>query len=173
MSVAVARGDTGAMLYAIVAMTAMIVLLDQLLWRPVVVWAEKFRVEEGGADHAQSSWFLSWLRRSQLIGSLVERLKQPSSRDPSRQQRAIRSGPARSRKLGKTVSILLLLALLLGSLLGGYRLFELLRLGAQWYGVFKVIAGAMAVPAGLRDAAISYPFRGSERLWKLYLPAIL
>jgi len=260
MSVAVARGDTGAMLYAIVAMTAMIVLLDQLLWRPVVVWAEKFRVEEGGAAHAQSSWFLSWLRRSQLIGSLVERLKQPSSRDHSRQQRAIRSGPARSRKLGKTVSILLLLALLLGSLLGGYRLFELLRLvsiaqwkqtvfsglftlgrvllatalgtvwtvpvglaiglsprlsqllqpviqllasfpapmlfpavtailaaagvslgwgsvvlmllGTQWYVLFNVIAGAMAVPADLREAAISYHFRRSERLWKLYLPAI-
>src|SRR6266852_1142237 len=227
MSVAVARGDTGAMLDAIVAMTAMIVLLDQLLWRPVVVWAEKFRVEEGGAAHAQSSWFLSWLRRSQLIGSLVERLKQPSSRDHSRQQRAIRSGPARSRKLGKTVSILLLLALLLGSLLGGYRLFELLRLvsiaqwkqtvfsglftlgrvllasfpapmlfpavtailaaagvslgwgsvvlmllGTQWYVLFNVIAGAMAVPADLREAAISYHFRRSERLWKLYLPAI-
>src|SRR5258708_21721518 len=126
---AVARGDTGAMVYAIVEMSAMIVLLGQLLWRPVVVWAEKFRVEEGGAAQAQSSWFLSWLRRSQLLASLVEQLKQLGSRDHSRQQRAIRSRPARSRNLGKTVSVLFLLALLLGSLLGGYRLFELLRLG--------------------------------------------
>ena len=29
-------------------MMLMIVVLDQLLWRPVVVWAQKFRVEEGG-----------------------------------------------------------------------------------------------------------------------------
>src|SRR5260370_38335959 len=98
----------------------MIVLLDQLLWRPVVVWAEKFRVEEGGADHAQSSWFLRWLRRSQLIGSLVERLKQATSRNHSRQPRAIRSRPARSRKTGKTGTILLLLARLLGTLRAGY-----------------------------------------------------
>src|SRR6266851_2189913 len=191
MSVAVARGDTGAMLDAIVAMTAMIVLLDQLLWRPVVVWAEKFRVEEGGADHAQSSWFLSWLRRSQLIGSLVERLKQPSSRDHSRQQRAIRSGPARSRKLGKTVSMLLLLVIQLlpsfpepmlfpavtailaaAGVSLGWGSVVLMLLGTQWYVLFNVIAGAMAVPADLREAAISYHFRRSERLWKLYLPAI-
>jgi NitT/TauT family transport system permease protein len=259
MSVAVARGDRGAMVYAILAMTAMIILLDQLLWRPVVVWAEKFRVEEGGAAQAQSSWFLSWLRRSQLIGSLVEFLKHFGSRDLP-QRPAIRSRPARSRKLGKTISMLLLVALLLGALIGGYRLFELLRLvstaqwkqtvfaalitlgrvllatalgtlwtvpvglaiglsprlsqllqpviqllasfpapmlfpavtailaaagvslgwgsvvlmllGTQWYVLFNVIAGAMAVPADLREAAVSYHFPRSERLWKLYLPAI-
>ena len=46
----------------------MIVALDQLLWRPVVVWAQKFRVEEGGdADAMMSSWFLDWLRRSRSI----------------------------------------------------------------------------------------------------------
>ena len=32
----------------VVAMAVMIVALDQLLWRPVVVWAQKFRVEESG-----------------------------------------------------------------------------------------------------------------------------
>lgn len=62
MSVAVERGDVPAMLWAIVAMTLMIVLLDQLLWRPVVVWAQKFRVEEGGDQEAPSAWFLDWLR---------------------------------------------------------------------------------------------------------------
>ena len=36
----------------------MIVALDQLLWRPVVAWAKKFRVEEGGAQEETTSWFL-------------------------------------------------------------------------------------------------------------------
>src|SRR5438128_438081 len=39
-----------AMLWAILAMVLMIVALDQLFWRPVVVWAQKFRVEEGGSE---------------------------------------------------------------------------------------------------------------------------
>ena len=46
------------------AMVMMIIFLDQLLWRPVVVWSQKFRVEEGGAEQQQSSWFYDWLRRS-------------------------------------------------------------------------------------------------------------
>src|SRR5580693_3260162 len=60
MSVAVEQGRIDAMLWAILAMTLMIVLLDQLLWRPVVVWAQKFRVEEGGDLRPMSSWFLHW-----------------------------------------------------------------------------------------------------------------
>ena len=47
MSVAVAAGDGRAMVAAVVAMVVMIVALDQLLWRPVVVWAQKFRQDEG------------------------------------------------------------------------------------------------------------------------------
>ena len=41
----------------VAAMVLMIVALDQLLWRPVVAWAQKFRFEEGGAgeDHARGS----------------------------------------------------------------------------------------------------------------------
>src|SRR5258708_4585645 len=59
MTVAVEQGRTGAMLKALLAMTLMIVALDQLLWRPVVAWAQKFRVEEASAHEAVSSWFLA------------------------------------------------------------------------------------------------------------------
>ncbi len=55
-------------------MTLMIVALDQLLWRPVVAWAQKFRVEEGGAQEATTSWFLDLLRRSRLVNSLLKGL---------------------------------------------------------------------------------------------------
>ena len=48
MKVAVDEGRVDAMLWAMLAMLLMIVALDQLLWRPIVVWAQKFRVEEGG-----------------------------------------------------------------------------------------------------------------------------
>ncbi len=48
MQAAMDAERTDAMFWALFAMLLMIVALDQLLWRPVVVWSQKFRVEEGG-----------------------------------------------------------------------------------------------------------------------------
>ena len=56
-----------------VAMLLMIVGLDQFLWRPVVVWAQKFRVEEGESEVLATSWFLNLLRRSGMA-RLVRRI---------------------------------------------------------------------------------------------------
>jgi NitT/TauT family transport system permease protein len=62
--------DWGAIGMGVLAMVLMIVALDQLLWRPVVAWAKKFRVEEdAGAQEETTSWFLDWLRRSRLIAA--------------------------------------------------------------------------------------------------------
>src|SRR5207245_10739954 len=67
MSEAVKNQEYAGMFWAIFAMAVMIVTLDQLLWRPVVVWAQKFRIEEGGQQMRMSSWVLDWLRRSRLL----------------------------------------------------------------------------------------------------------
>src|SRR2546429_4298307 len=68
MSVALDQGNVSAMALAILAMTVMIVGVDQLLWRPLVVWVEKFRLDEttGGAGGRASSWVLDFLRRAGL-----------------------------------------------------------------------------------------------------------
>src|SRR5256885_1006308 len=68
MSVALDQGNVSAMALAILAMTVMIVGVDQLLWRPLVVWVEKFRLDEttGGAGGRASSWVLDFLRRARL-----------------------------------------------------------------------------------------------------------
>src|SRR3989442_11291033 len=65
MSVALDQGNVPAMALAIVAMTVMIVCVDQLLWRPLVVWVEKFRLDETtGGESTASSWVLDFLRRA-------------------------------------------------------------------------------------------------------------
>src|SRR6266581_6929234 len=68
MSVALDQGNVSAMALAILAMTVMIVGVDQLLWRPLVVWVEKFRLDEttGGSGGRASSWVLDFLRRARL-----------------------------------------------------------------------------------------------------------
>jgi NitT/TauT family transport system permease protein len=67
MSVAIDRGNVPAMLAAIVAMVAMIVAVDQLVWRPVTAWAQKFKLEETEAAEAPGAWVLDLLRRSRLV----------------------------------------------------------------------------------------------------------
>src|SRR6185295_18130142 len=48
----------------------------------------------------------------------------------------------------------------------------LMLIGTQWYILFNVIAGAMAVPADLREAATSFALPRWQRFRALYLPAI-
>src|SRR5512143_4292124 len=67
MSVAIDHGDARAMAAATVAMIVMIVVVDQLIWRPALVWAQKFKLEDTEADEAASSWLLDLLRRSRAI----------------------------------------------------------------------------------------------------------
>ncbi|MFI5184687.1 MAG: ABC transporter permease [Vicinamibacteria bacterium] len=67
MSVAVHEGKPLAMTLAVVAMMLMIVALDQLLWRPVVVWAQRFRVEETTSAETSRSWLLELVRRSGFV----------------------------------------------------------------------------------------------------------
>lgn len=51
---------------AIVAMTIMIVAVDQLFWRPIVVWSQRFKLEDQGGDVPQS-WVLNILTHSRLF----------------------------------------------------------------------------------------------------------
>ncbi|MFZ6817333.1 ABC transporter permease [Undibacterium sp. Ji22W] len=53
-----------AITWAIMAMLAGILLYDQLFFRPLLAWADKFRFEETQGDTAQQSWLLDWLRNS-------------------------------------------------------------------------------------------------------------
>ena len=80
MASAVDAGDTRAAVYAIIAMVTTIVLIDQLLWRPVVAWAEKFKLEQTEAVDKQNSWVLDLLQRSRLLRWLSESLWGPLGR---------------------------------------------------------------------------------------------
>ncbi|MBI1796382.1 MAG: ABC transporter permease subunit [Candidatus Eisenbacteria bacterium] len=261
MSVAVARGDGKAMLQAVVAMIVMIVLLDQLLWRPVVVWSQKFRVEESAGSEVASSWFLTWLRRSRVLAWVGGRLRTPRDGLGRGPRPAPEPATAAARApASKTVAKIAFALLLVGLAIGAWRLAWLLRpvaigewagmiagalltlarvlaatvigtlwtlpaglaiglsprlsrvlqpvtqiaasfpapmlfplviaalhasgvplgagsvllmlLGTQWYILFNVIAGTMAIPADLREATATYRLSRFERFRRLYAPAV-
>ncbi len=70
MSVAASEGNVLAMVQAIIAMMILIVFLDQLLWRPLVVWSQTIRVEETGSAVLAESWFLNLIKSSYLFAFL-------------------------------------------------------------------------------------------------------
>src|SRR5579872_831221 len=60
-------GDTRAVIWGVFAMIAVIVLMDQLIWRPVIAWSQKFKFEQVEASQSSRSPILNWLRRSRLL----------------------------------------------------------------------------------------------------------
>jgi NitT/TauT family transport system permease protein len=73
IALAIERRNGAAVAWAIGAMFAGILLYDQLFFRPLLAWADKFRFEEAQGEHAQQSWLLDWGRRSVWIRTLTER----------------------------------------------------------------------------------------------------
>jgi NitT/TauT family transport system permease protein len=67
MSVAINHGDVPAMIYGVVAMVLMIVAVDQLFWRPIVAWSQKFKLEETEAAQPVRSFMLNFLQQSRLV----------------------------------------------------------------------------------------------------------
>lgn len=66
IAVAIDQRDLTAVGYAILAMLTVILLTDQLLFRPLVAWADKFKFEFAESQEAPQSWFLELLRRTRL-----------------------------------------------------------------------------------------------------------
>jgi NitT/TauT family transport system permease protein len=67
IALAIGQRDLTAIGWAIGAMLIVILVYDQLLFRPLVAWADRFRFEQQATDVAPHSWVLTVLRRSGLV----------------------------------------------------------------------------------------------------------
>jgi NitT/TauT family transport system permease protein len=254
--------DTHAIIWGIVALVTVIVALDQVLWRPLVAWSDKFKFEQSGGD-ASESWMLDLLRNSTVVAWLHDHTVAPIERSLDRPREplklvrfkfvvprwarvlagfvaiiaasglviwgglaafhtvsglagrtwwtivvatlatfgrtlaaliiatawtvpfgvAVGMSPKWSRRLQPLVQVIAsipatalfsVLLLVLLELPGGLNIaaVALMVLGTQWYILFNVIAGAMAIPSDLKEAAGVYGLSG-WRKWKLLIiPAI-
>ena len=270
MATAVDRGDNQAAMWAIIAMLVVILGTDQLVWRPLLAWADNFKIELTESGAPPSSWVYSLLRRSYLFPWLDVTIWQPFSdwlrnityRIPARRPltgrmknlrlstialrgaaivfatwvswQAIRGVIAgldavwhhvpleefahiawlgvltMSRVAAMTVLATLIwtpIGVLIGFrpkvarfaqplaqiaasfpvnmtfpfVVGFYAAHNismnwgsilLIAMGTQWYILFNVIAGAMAIPSDLKEAARTYGLRGWPLWITLILPAI-
>jgi NitT/TauT family transport system permease protein len=270
MQAAQDAGNARAQIGAVIAMVVMIVALDQLVWRPIVVWSERFKIEDTSAAEQPQSWVMDIFRSSRLV-VFIQKLLVGLKNRPARSEVKLPSMEEleRRRKFNQLLLKILtwtgLFALSIAFLWGIWALYCLLRqvpivsathddwrfillglvasfgrvllaviigaawtlpagiligltprwaqrlqpivqvvasfpapmlfpwvvgvlgfigvpfsigcvslllLGTQWYVLFNVIAGAMAIPSDLREAARVYRL-GRWFTWrKLYIPAV-
>jgi len=264
IAVAIEHRDLAAVGYAIVTMLIVILIYDQVLFRPLVAWADRFRFEQEAGMTAPQSWVLNVLRRSRL----VDRLTRPFAalwrrlllarwaKDAPQQQKAesrtqsrwvafqwaaiaialgavafwylavfvtqgiTMSDVATTLLLGlatlSRITVLIALATVVWvpigiwvgtrpqfanvvqpvaqflaafpanvlfpvavSLIVAFKLnpniwlSPLMILGTQWYILFNVVAGAIAIPAELRAAAANFRVRGWLWWKRIAIPAVL
>jgi NitT/TauT family transport system permease protein len=266
LQTAASHGNTRAILWGLGAMIAVIVLLDQLVWRPIIAWADKFKFEQVESASASPNTLLSLIGRASLVirgyrlvfrpiinwltltfatGARRAAANFPTSKKQSSRRwllgllaatvvvglgfavfHAMRelSGLHREDYFGLLRSAGLTFvrvnaALLIGALWtvpagvaigsnarlarvaqplaqlaasipatalfpvillffirmrGGLELaaMALMLFGTQWYILFNVIAGTMAIPTDLKEAARIFGFSNWERWRRLILPAI-
>jgi len=71
VAMAIQQQDMPAIFYAILTMLCVIIVYDQLLFRPIVAWADKFRFEQTASGEAPTSWMLDLFRRTRALRALT------------------------------------------------------------------------------------------------------
>ncbi len=71
------QSDYGAIAWGIGALVLVIVLLDQLVWRPLLAWSDRFSLEMVENDNPPTSWFYDLLQRAHVARWLDRRVRQP------------------------------------------------------------------------------------------------
>jgi NitT/TauT family transport system permease protein len=71
-------GNMRAIVWGLCAMITVIVLMDQLIWRPIIAWSEKFKLEMVEAASTPTSPILTLFRRSRVIDALERKLLDPA-----------------------------------------------------------------------------------------------
>jgi len=77
LAVASSRGDIPAVLWGVGVLVTLTVAFDQLLWRPLIAWSARFKVELAADPDPPRSWILAALRRSRLLPWVGSRAWRP------------------------------------------------------------------------------------------------
>ncbi len=77
LQVAAGAGDTASMLWGLATMIGVIVIIDQLVWRPVIAWSDKFKFEQVESASVLRSPILHLLRNSRALALLRRRTLEP------------------------------------------------------------------------------------------------
>lgn len=71
------QSNYAAIAWGLGVLIVTIVVLDQLVWRPLIAWSEHFKVEMVESDEPPTSWFYDLVGKARLVGWLKERISTP------------------------------------------------------------------------------------------------
>ena len=151
-----------AVFLGVVTLVGVIVLLDQFLWRPLIAWSDRFKMDMVEGDEPPSSWFLDLLSRAWLVEQFGTRIWGPFSEwvetGFQRRARGVIEPPEILAETGSSrlaIGILTLLSLV--ALYGSYRAAALLVTlpASTWVELGKgIVATFLRVTAALAIALI-------------------
>ncbi|WP_246880988.1 ABC transporter permease [Chromobacterium violaceum] len=72
LALAIQHKDLAAVGWVILTMSVVILIYDQFLFRPLVAWADKFRLEDTASQNAPESWVLNLIQRTRFIQQLLK-----------------------------------------------------------------------------------------------------
>ncbi len=72
VALAIEKQDLGAIGWALLTMLVVILAYDQLFFRPLVAWTDKFRADISPGQEAPESWLLQLFRRARLLNAAFE-----------------------------------------------------------------------------------------------------
>ena len=153
------KGDTHAVVLGVSTLVFVIVLLDQLLWRPLIAWTDRFKVDMVEGDEPPRSWFLDLIARAWITEQFGTRIWRPFSEwvDRGFQRRigGVIASPELSAETGHSrLAIGILTVFLLLALYGSYRAANLLvslpssawaNLGKGIFATFLRVSVALAI----------------------------
>ena len=133
------QGNLRAVILGVATLVLVIVLLDQFVWRPLIAWTDKFKVDMVEGDEPPRSWFLDLISRAWIIEQFGARIWRPFSEGVDRGFQRRMSGviaslePSGEAKTSR-LAMAILTAFLLVALYGGYRAAILLATlsGSAW-----------------------------------------
>lgn len=139
IALAITGRNLGAIFWAIATMLVVILVYDQLLFRPLVAWADRFRFEQEAGVAAPSSWVLTVLSRSRLMAFIVAPLARAW-------RRTYRASPEASRTAAVSRQAPPRVALWVDLL--WYGMIGLVCLGCLWAIASFVLAGVTPAEIG-------------------------
>jgi NitT/TauT family transport system permease protein len=124
LAMAIDRGDVKAVGWAVATMGVVIVIYDQLLFRPIVAWADKFRFEQTASQDQPQSWFYDLLRRTRLLPRLMAPLGWALARLPRLPARRISVPQIRDQRVIRGLDGLWLGLVLVLAAWGGWSVYR-------------------------------------------------
>jgi NitT/TauT family transport system permease protein len=139
LSTAIDQRNLGAVGWVILVMSLVILAYDQLLFRPLVAWADKFRMETSSSGNMPESWLLDLIRRTHLItqilkplGWIISTLARVPVRLPGIQDGASGAlAASRSRVGSRVIDAVWAVLVLLGTVYVVYRVIAYVRTGVS------------------------------------------